>query len=345
MAEKSSAISLEIPKFGQFVRQLVPITTGELEACLQEQQDKGGRLGDIMVGRGLITRQQIYEVLAGQARWVAQTRAADIGADGFPYPTFLSLCMPCFNEANVVESCLDAACAILPAFVEQFEVVVVNDGSADDTGTIVAAYAERDTRVRLVNHDQNRGYGAAVTSGLRAARGELVCFTDGDGQFNLLDLPQLLAHADDAQVVIGYRHQRADVGLRKLNAWSWNQLIRMVLGVRVRDLDCAFKMFHRQVVDQLKMTAEGACISAEIMVQCVRGGVTIREVPVSHHPRYHEGATGANLKVIAKAFRELPTLWKYRSTPPLNVQQPRSDEPQNGEAPAAGEFIRQKQPA
>jgi hypothetical protein len=153
---------------------------------------------------------------------------------------------------------------------------------------------------------------------MKSARGDWICFTDGDGQFSLLDLPHLLTNTHCADVVVGYRHRRADVGVRKLNAWAWNQLIRLVLGVRVRDLDCAFKLFPRAVVEQLQMTAAGACINAEIMAQCARGRLSILEVPVGHYPRYGGRATGANLKVIAKAFYELPRLWKYRSAAPLS---------------------------
>jgi hypothetical protein len=174
----------------------------------------------------------------------------------------------------------------------------------------------KDQRVRLVRHEKNRGYGAAVATALRAAHGEWICFTDGDGQFNMLDLPQLLVQAEEADVVIGYRHSRADNGVRKFNAHSWKWLIRCLMGVRVRDLDCAFKLFPRWVVDCLQLNSEGACISAEILAQCMRGGVTIAEVPVNHYPRTAGKATGANLKVVMKAFRELPIVWQYRKMAP-----------------------------
>jgi hypothetical protein len=115
--------------------------------------------------------------------------------------------------------------------------------------------------------------------------------------------------------VIGYRHHRADNGIRRFNAYGWKWLIRTQIGLRVRDLDCAFKLFPRWVVDQLQLTADGACISAEILVQCVRGGASICEVPVNHFPRAAGKATGGNLRVVAKALRELPILWKYRRMP------------------------------
>lgn len=224
--------------------------------------------------------------------------------------------MPCFNEQDVIGDVLAGALAVMPEFLDEFEIVVVDDGSSDNTAAAVEAVAARDDRVRLVRHEQNRGYGAAVATALRAAHGEWICFTDGDGQFNMLDLPQLLVHAHRSDVVVGYRHRRADNGIRKLNAQSWKWLIRCLLGVRVRDLDCAFKLFPRWVVDCLKLTAEGACISVEILTQCQRGGLSITEVPVNHFPRSTGKATGANLGVVFKAFRELPIVWQYRKMAP-----------------------------
>jgi glycosyltransferase involved in cell wall biosynthesis len=248
---------------------------------------------------------------------------SDLHPHGLPYQAFLSLCLPAFNEKDNIEDTLDAACTILPLFVRRFEIVVIDDGSSDGTGTLVARYAERDRRVRLITHPVNRGYGAAVSAGLRAATGDVVAFTDSDGQFSMLDLPMLLAQIEHHDAVVGYRHRRADSRLRLVNAWGWNRLVRAVLGVRIRDLDCAFKLFRRDVIDRLQLTATGAAINAEILVQCSRGGVRIVEMPVHHFPRRSGTPTGAALRVIARAFRELPLLlhYRFRSTPMI----PRSD--------------------
>ncbi|OAI40713.1 hypothetical protein AYO40_04470 [Planctomycetaceae bacterium SCGC AG-212-D15] len=264
-----------------------------------------------------------------QARWVAQALHPDLHPHGFPYPKFFSLCLPAYNEKDNIEDTLDAACCILPEFVEQFEVVVVDDGSGDGTGDIVEKYAERAPQVRLVRHDRNRGYGAAVTSALRASRGELVAFTDSDGQFSLLDLPLLLAKIDEHDVVLGYRYNRADSRMRLFNAWGWSWVIRLALGVRIKDLDCAFKLFRRDVLDRLKLTSTGATINAEMMAQCMRGGARMVEIPVNHYPRYAGAPTGAALKVIARAFRELPSLLRYRfDRTPLLARAPQVSAPE-----------------
>jgi hypothetical protein len=305
--------------FGNLAHQVMQVPKDQLEACLEHQRQWGGRLGDILCKRELLTREQILELLRLQGRHIGRSLMADPAACDFPYPTFLSLCLPAYNEAENIEDTLDAACAILPQFVERFEIVVVDDGSKDDTAERVARYGQREPRVRLVRHEQNRGYGAAVTTALRAAEGDHIAFTDSDGQFSLLDLPQLLVRLKQYDIIVGYRYRRADPWHRKMNAWAWGRLIRFLLGVRVRDLDCAFKIFPREVVQALSLTATGAGINAEILAQCVRSGLTIGETPVNHYPRYHGAPTGAALRVIFKAFRELPRMLKYRFGPSPKV--------------------------
>jgi hypothetical protein len=306
-------VELEVPRFGEFARQIARIRSKDIAECLAKQRQGGERLGRLLVNQGLLSPGQLAEILRRQARWAAAMRSHDIAPQTFPLSVPFSLCLPCYNEAAVIEEVLFGACAVLPQFLDEFEIVVVDDGSSDSTGDVVERLAARDDRIRLLRHDVNRGYGAAVSTALRAAQGHWICFTDGDGQFNLLDLPQLLVDAQHADVVIGYRFHRAEGRLRRLNARSWNRLIRHLLGVHVRDLDCAFKLFPRWIVERIELTAQGACVSAEILAQCVRGGVKIREVPVNHFPRAAGKATGANIKVVAKAFRELPQVWRYRS--------------------------------
>lgn len=319
MRNHHSHIRLEVPRFGEFARQIAGVRSADLAECLAAQRQNGQRIGRLLVTAGLITSEDVLEILRRQAQWAARMHSLDIAPIRFPIATPFSLCMPCFNEAEVLTEVLQGAVAVLPEFVSEFEIIVVDDGSTDATAEVVEEFSENNDCVRLVRHTINRGYGAAVSSGLRAAQGELICFTDGDGQFNLLDLPHLLVEAQASDVVIGYRHQRADNGIRRFNAQSWKWLIRALVGLRVRDLDCAFKLFPRWVVEQLQLTADGACISAEIMAQCYRGGVTVSEVPVNHFPRAAGKATGGNLKVVAKAFRELPIVWQYRRMRPWTI--------------------------
>jgi glycosyltransferase involved in cell wall biosynthesis len=220
--------------------------------------------------------------------------------------TSLSLCLPAYNEENCICATLEAALTALPQFCSSLEVIVVDDGSRDATARLVEGVAARDPRVRLLRHERNLGYGAAVTSGLRAATGDLVMFADSDGQFDFHDTAKLLARLPDNDFVIGYRRQRAESFRRRLNAWAWGRLVRLLYGVRARDLDCAFKLFRRKVIDRLQLTASGACINAELMCQCRRAGFRFAEVPVEHYLRQGGQPTGSKLAVIARAFRELP---------------------------------------
>lgn len=315
-------VSLEVPRFGEFARQFAAVRSRDVQHCLSIQRENGGRLGQIMVREELLSNEQLSAILRRQANWVARMRSHDLGQGDFPLKTFsFSLCLPCYNEAHSIGDILTGATTVLPEFVGRFEIIVVDDGSTDATAAIVEGFAECDDRIRLIRHEVNRGYGAAVTTALRAARCDWVCFTDGDGQFNLLDLPQLIVNVVQSDVAIGYRYRRADNFVRRLNAFGWQQLIRCLLGVQVRDLDCAFKLFPRWVIDKLELSAEGACISVQILAQCVRGGVTISEAPVNHFPRTAGRSTGANARVIAKAFRELSMMLKYRNMPPWQVSE------------------------
>jgi hypothetical protein len=146
-------------------------------------------------------------------------------------------------------------------------------------------------------------------------------FADSDGQFDFHDVGRLLDRLPGNDFVVGYRYRRAESFRRRLNAWAWGRLVRLLYGVRARDLDCAFKLFRRVVIERLRLTAKGACINAELMCQCQRAGFRFAEVPVEHYLRKGGRPTGSNLKVIARAFRELPWI----QTQPLPA--PRSSSP------------------
>ena len=190
MSRLTEHVQLEVPKLGEFARQLADVDSSEIQRCLVEQKRTGQRLGATMTRLGVIDRGQLAMLLREQAKWAARMRSRDIAPRTFPLTTPLSMCLPCYNEQDVIEDVLLGALAVLPAFLEEYEIVVVDDGSSDKTASIVQRIAERDDRVRLIKHSTNRGYGAAVSTALRAAQGEWICFTDGDGQFSFLDLPQ-----------------------------------------------------------------------------------------------------------------------------------------------------------
>ena len=217
----------------------------------------------------------------------------------------LSIVLPAYNEDHVIGVTLGHVLNVLAAWVKDFEVVVVNDGSTDRTGAIVSAIMEAEPCVRLVTHARNQGYGSSLADGFAAATKELTFFMDSDGQFDIRDLARLLLFIDEFDAVIGYRVDRQDTWLRKLNAWGWNALIRNVLGIHARDIDCAFKLLRTDFLHQHPLETRGAMINAELLYQLKRAGYSYREVGVHHLPRRGGRATGANPRVIARAFREL----------------------------------------
>ncbi len=221
----------------------------------------------------------------------------------------LSVFFPCYNEEGNVRRVAEEALAYLPGISDDFEVILVNDGSGDATGRIADELAADEPRIRVVHHQTNRGYGGALRSGFGAATKELIFFTDGDGQFDIRQLDKLLPLIDRYDIVAGFRRRRADKVVRRLNAWLWGKLVRLVLGVRSRDVDSAFKLFRRAVVDTIEMKSNGALISAEILARAARAGFTYTELPVEHRPRLAGKQTGASLRVILRAFREL---WRLR---------------------------------
>jgi glycosyltransferase involved in cell wall biosynthesis len=216
----------------------------------------------------------------------------------------LSMVFPAHDEEGNLEPLLDAAFELAAKLPQRVEVIVVDDGSRDGTARVVEGRRVREPRLRLVRHDTNRGYGAALRSGLRAARGRLVFFSDADRQFSLLELETLLAHADRYEVVVGYRAPRADPWLRRLIAALGGAAARALFGVRVRDIDCAFKLFHREVLEGMRIASDGIFVNTEVLARAARAGFRIHEVPVSHRPRRRGRQTGARPRVIARMLRE-----------------------------------------
>ena len=246
--------------------------------------------------------------------------------DVFHFGHSLSVVLPAYNEEQVIGDTVSASLAALYAWLQDFEVIVVNDGSSDQTAAIVGAMCAKDRHVRLITHSSNQGYGAALVSGFAAAMKELTFFMDSDGQFDILDLNRFFPFVATYDAVIGYRIDRQDTWIRKLNAWGWKHVVELVLGVHARDIDCAFKLMRTEFLQTNALETRGAMINAELLYKLKQAGYTYKEVGVHHLPRRGGQATGANLGVIARAFRELyvsARKWKreqYMSTHKAGVR-------------------------
>ncbi len=216
----------------------------------------------------------------------------------------LSIVLPCHDEAENVAAAVADARRAGGRFAVAHEVVVVDDGSTDGTGEIAAALAAADPRVRVVAHAVNRGYGAAVRSGLAATQLDWVLLTDGDRQFDLDELEAFLGLAPECDLVAGYRIDRADPALRRLAADAWNRLIRHTFGVRIADVDCAFKLLRGPAARALALESEGAMVSTELLVRAQAADWRIAELGVHHRPRQAGRASGGNPRVVLRAFEE-----------------------------------------
>lgn len=217
----------------------------------------------------------------------------------------LSIVLPAHNEEDNIESSIARATEVAERLFDGHEVVVVDDGSTDDTAAIVRRIAQSDPRVRLISHGRNRGYGEALRTGFLSARLDYLFYTDADLQFDIDELELLVQYVGAVDVIVGYRRQRQDPLQRRLSAWVWNRIMRLLFYVPVRDLDCAFKLFNRRVLEDLDIESVGLLVNTELMVKLGRSGYSLVEVGVTHLPRPAGESKFGSFRVILVALIEL----------------------------------------
>lgn len=222
----------------------------------------------------------------------------------------ISVFFPCYNEQANVQRTVNQALEVLQNLGAEFEVIIVDDGSKDETGKIADAIAQQNSNVKVVHHKTNLGYGAALQSGFKAATKEIVFYTDGDGQFDIKELPPLIPLMQSYDIVSCYRINRQDNIIRKINGYCWTKLVCLLFGLKLKDIDCAFKVYKRQIFDNITICSSGALIDTEILARAVKKGYTITQEGVHHYPRTAGTQTGADLKVVCRAFIELFKLYR-----------------------------------
>lgn len=223
----------------------------------------------------------------------------------------LSVFFPAYNDAPSLPGLVAKTFAVLEANVADYEVIVVNDGSADDTGAVLGRLAEKyGARMRVVTHEVNRGYGGALRSGFGAATKEFVFYTDGDGQYDVGELPRLLElMTADTGLVNGYKLERQDPAHRVWIGNVYNFCARLLFRIRIRDIDCDYRLIRRKLLDEIRLTSTSGTICVELVRKLELSGCKVAEVGVHHYPRMHGKSQFFRVKSLAVTFGQLLRLW------------------------------------
>ncbi len=224
----------------------------------------------------------------------------------------LSLFFPTYNEEGNIETVVAKAKKVLEQVASRWEIIIVNDGSSDKTGAIALRLSKNDKRIRVITNNPNRGYGGALQSGFYGAKYDWVVYNDSDGQFDFSEITKFLEVKDSADLLLGYRIKRNDSFYRLVLAKGWALCLFLSFGLRLRDVDCGFKMVNKRVLNKIpKLESErGGMINAELAIKAKEYGFELKQIGVHHYPRKTGVATGAQVKVIIKSFADLFNLWK-----------------------------------
>jgi glycosyltransferase involved in cell wall biosynthesis len=220
-------------------------------------------------------------------------------------PFALTIFFPCYNEEANVERVTRAAVEYGRKIADDLEVIIVNDGSRDRTAEIADRLAAEIPGVRAVHNQPNRGYGGALQRGFREATKDWIFYSDGDGQFDFAELERVKPLLEQFDIVSCYRIERADSLMRKANALAWSTLVNLLFHIGLKDIDCAFKFYPRPFIERIQLHSTGALIDTEMLAKARNLGLTIGQTGVHHYPRTAGSQTGANPRVILRAFREL----------------------------------------
>lgn len=218
---------------------------------------------------------------------------------------FISFVFPAYNEEENILEAISCAVEFAQNHNLKYEIIIVDDGSQDKTRMVVSNKYRGNKLVRLLKNGTNLGYGATVWKGLKASRGDLIFFTDSDLQFSIRELGKFIRKIQNCEAVVGYRKNRSEGRGRAFNAWGWKVFCRVLLGIKFKDIDCAFKLMKKSSISKIDIQSKGAAFSAELLYKMKKDNCRIEELPVAHLPRIKGRATGANLRVILRAILEM----------------------------------------
>jgi glycosyltransferase involved in cell wall biosynthesis len=223
----------------------------------------------------------------------------------------LSVFFPVVNEEENIETIVKKAIKVLEGLGLQYEIIVVNDGSTDKTEEVAKELSKENSRIRVITHQTNGGYGEALKTGFYNAKYDTIVYTDGDGQFDFSEVTRLIDKLDEGDLVIGYRIKRADRLIRRVFAKGWRLSVWIMFGLRLKDVDCGFKMVKKTVLDKIPklQSTRGGMINAELAIKAKKFGFRVVQVGVNHYPRTKGKPTGANIRVIIQSYIDLLKLW------------------------------------
>jgi glycosyltransferase involved in cell wall biosynthesis len=237
------------------------------------------------------------------------------GADGWTCAAAkkpsISVFFPAFNDAPSLPGLVEKAFAVLAVNADDYEVIVVNDGSRDNTAEVLAGLVNRFApRLRVVTHERNRGCGGALRSGFAAATKDLIFYTDGDGQYDVGELPKLIAlMADGVGLVNGYKLERQDPAHRVWIGNVYNRFARLIFRIRIRDIDCDFRLVHRALVDKIDLTSTSGTVCVELVRKLELASPRVVEVGVHHYPRLHGRSQFFRVRSLLVTFYQLLRLY------------------------------------
>jgi glycosyltransferase involved in cell wall biosynthesis len=236
----------------------------------------------------------------------------------------ISAFFPAYNDEGSIGKIIHAMARQLPELTSDCEIVVVNDGSVDGTGNLLRALAQQYPFLKVIHHDVNRGYGAALITGFANCTKDLIFYTDGDGQYDVEELPRLLAaFSDQVDLVNGYKISRSDPWLRIAVGHIYQRVMKLLFRLNVKDVDCDFRLFRRSLLTSTALTCDSGMICVEMMKKFQTRGCRMVEVPVHHYHRYHGTSEFFRFKHLKRVFGQLfVTWWRLVAVPAVSRQSP-----------------------